>query len=267
MRLDALVVERGLAPSRARARGLILAGQVRVDDVVRSKAGTPVSSAARVSLTRPDHGYVGRGGVKLAHALDAFGIPMRGRLVLDIGASTGGFTDAALQRGARRVAAVDVGRGQIAWKLRQDPRVAVLDGVNARYLDADRLPADLRRFDVVTIDVSFISVTRILPAVPPLVAEDGDVVVLVKPQFEAGRPEIGKRGVVRDPAVRRRVVDHVAAAGAPLGWTCVAATPSPVAGAEGNREVFLHFRLRAKSPPGSGSGSGTHPGAARESAP
>ena len=245
MRLDALVVERGLAPTRARARALILAGQVRVDDIVRSKAGTPVSEAARVTLIRPDHGYVGRGGVKLAHALDTFGIPMRDRAVLDVGASTGGFTDAALQRGARRVAALDVGRGQIAWKLRQDERVTVLDGINARYLTAARLPTELRTVDVVTIDVSFISVTRILPAVPPLLAADGDVVVLVKPQFEAGRPEIGKRGVVRDPAVRRRVVDHVAATGDTLGLTRVAATPSPISGAEGNREVFLHFRHRA----------------------
>ena len=247
MRLDALVVERGLAPTRARARALILAGQVRVDDVVRSKAGTPVSDAARVTLIRPDHDYVGRGGVKLAHALDAFGVQMGGRAVLDIGASTGGFTDAALQRGARRVAALDVGRGQIAWKLRQDARVTVLDGINARYLNAEMLPADLRTVDVVTIDVSFISVTRILPAVPPLLAADGDVVVLVKPQFEAGRPEIGKRGVVRDPAVRQRVVDYVAAAADPLGLARIATTPSPIAGAEGNREVFLHFRHRAET--------------------
>ena len=247
MRLDALVVERGLAPTRARARALILAGQVRVDDVVRSKAGTPVSQAARVTLVRPDHGYVGRGGVKLAHALDAFGIPLRDRVVLDIGASTGGFTDAALERGARRVAALDVGRGQIAWKLRQDVRVTVLDGINARYLTADRLPADLRTADVVTIDVSFISATRILPAVPPLLAADGDIVVLVKPQFEAGRPEIGKRGVVRDPAVRRRVVDHVATAGDALGLMRVAETPSPIPGAEGNREVFLHLRHRPRA--------------------
>ena len=247
MRLDALVVERGLAPTRARARALILAGQVRVDDAVRSKAGTTVSEAARVSLIRPDHGYVGRGGVKLAHALDTFGIPMRGRLMLDIGASTGGFTDAALERGARRVAALDVGRGQIAWKLRQDPRVTVLDGINARYLTAVRLPVDLRTVDVVTIDVSFISATRILPTVPALLAADGDVVVLVKPQFEAGRPEIGKRGVVRDPSVRRRVVDHVAAAGAALGLTRIAETPSPVPGAAGNREIFLHLRHRTSA--------------------
>lgn len=244
-RLDVLVVARGLAATRARARGLILAGQVRVDDVVRAKAGTPVARDARVALAVPDHPYVGRGGVKLARALDRFGVPVRGRTALDVGASTGGFTDALLQRGAARVAAIDVGRGQLAWKLRQDPRVAVLEGINARGLDRTMLPPAFRHADLAAVDVSFISVKLILGPLLPLLRPGGHAVVLVKPQFEAGRADVGKRGVVTDAAVRRRVVDEVAAAADRIGWTRAAAAPSPITGAEGNRECFLHLRPHA----------------------
>src|SRR6185503_17815916 len=156
-----------------------------------------------------DHPYVGRGGLKLAHALDAFGVAVAGRLALDVGASTGGFTDVLLQRGAARVVALDVGHGQLDWKIRSDPRVDVVERVNARTLTAAALPPGRAPFDIVTIDVSFISLRHILPVVPPLTRDDSDVIALVKPQFEAGRAEVGKGGIVRDPAVQARVVDEI----------------------------------------------------------
>ena len=242
MRLDTLVVERGLAANRARARALILAGQVRVGGNVRSKAGDLVAPDATVSLVEPDHPYVGRGGIKLAHALDRFGVTVTGKTVLDLGASTGGFTDAVLQRGASRVAALDVGHGQLDWKLRADERVTVLEGVNARHLTPEALPPAFRRVDLVTIDVAFISLRLILPVVPPILADDSDVIALVKPQFEAGRAEVGRGGVITDPDVHERVVEEVASAADAVGLAQVAATPSPITGAEGNREFFLHLR-------------------------
>ena len=241
-RLDAAVVARGLAASRERARALILAGQVRVDGVVVSKAGTPVKPDAAVTLDQRDHPYVGRGGVKLAHALDTFGIAVEDRLALDVGASTGGFTDVMLRRGARRVVALDVGHGQLDWKLRTDPRVVVLEKINARTLTPEQLPEDARRFDLVTMDVSFISVRQVLPALVPVLAPGADLVVLVKPQFEAGREEVGRGGLVRDAAVQARTVEEVTSAANALGLTRVAAVESPITGTEGNREFFLHLR-------------------------
>jgi 23S rRNA (cytidine1920-2'-O)/16S rRNA (cytidine1409-2'-O)-methyltransferase len=242
IRLDALLVERGLAASRERARALVLAGQVRVAGRAVTKAGTPVEIDVDVSLETPDHPYVSRGGLKLAHALDTFGIDVTGRMALDVGASTGGFTDVLLRRGARRVVALDVGHGQLDWRLRTDPRVEVLERVNARTLVAARLPEDARQFDVVTIDVSFISLRAVLPALVPLLGRDTDVVALVKPQFEAGRDEVGKGGLVKDPAVHRRVVDEVRAEAARLGLATIASCDSPITGVEGNREFLLHLR-------------------------
>ena len=241
-RLDTALVTRGLAASRERARGLILAGLVRVNGEVVSKAGTPVGPDAHVTLIEPDHPYVGRGGVKLAHALDVFAIDVTGRLALDVGASTGGFTDVLLRRGAPRVVALDVGHSQLDWKLRRDPRVIVLERINARALTPDQLPEDARGFDVMTMDVSFISVRQILPALVPLLLPGADVVVLVKPQFEAGRGEVGKGGIVHDANVHARVIDEVAGAADALGLTRVALTESPITGTEGNREFFLHLR-------------------------
>jgi 23S rRNA (cytidine1920-2'-O)/16S rRNA (cytidine1409-2'-O)-methyltransferase len=241
-RLDVLMVERGLAASRERARALILAGDVRVNGEPAGKAGTPVPDDAEILLTAPDHPYVGRGGLKLAHALDAFGIDVQGRVALDIGASTGGFTDVLLRRGAARVVALDVGHGQLDWKLRTDPRVNVLERVNARALTVSDLPDDIHVFGIVTIDVSFISLRHILPVVPPLLGEEADVVALVKPQFEAEREEVGKGGIVRDDEVRRRVVEEVAAAAATLGLVREAVVESPIAGMEGNREFLMHLR-------------------------
>ena len=242
IRLDTLLVERGLAASRERARALIIAGEVRVDGQPALKAGTTVRPDAVVTVAVPDHPYVGRGGLKLAHALDTFRVPVTGRVALDIGASTGGFTDVLLQRGAPHVVALDVGHNQLDWKLRSDPRVTVLERVNARHLTAEQLPAAARSFDIVVIDVSFISLRHILPAVPPLLAPRADVIALVKPQFEAGRAEVGKGGIVRDDAVRMRVVEEVTRSADALGLSRVALTDSPIAGMEGNREFLAHFR-------------------------
>ena len=242
VRLDAALVARGLAASRERARAMILAGQVRVGGTVISKAGAPVDETAEITLVEPDHPYVGRGGVKLAHALDVFGLDVRDRLALDVGASTGGFTDVLLRRGARRVVALDVGHGQLDWRLRSDPRVTVLERVNARLLTPAQLPDDARVFGIATMDLSFISVRQVLPAIVPLLAGGADLVVLVKPQFEAGREEVGKGGLVRDPAVHARVVADVSAAADALGLTRIAMTESPITGTEGNREFFLHLR-------------------------
>lgn len=239
VRLDIALVERGLVPSRERARALILAGQVRVDGQIVSKAGAGVAAQALLELAVPDHPYVGRGGVKLAHALEAFGIDVSGRLALDIGASTGGFTDVLLQRGAAHVIALDVGRGQLDWRLRNDPRVDVRERINARGLT----PADIASpVDVVTIDVSFISLRHVLAPIPRLLAPGADVVALVKPQFEAGRDQVGKHGLVADPAVHEAVIARVTAEAEAMGLHRVAMTPSPITGATGNQEFFLHFR-------------------------
>jgi len=238
IRLDQLVLDKGLAPSRERAKAVVLAGLVSVNGVVVSKAGTLVDPAADVALQAPDHPYVGRGGLKLAHALDTFGIAVAGREALDIGASTGGFTDVLLQRGAARVVALDVGHGQLDWRLRNDARVVVIEHFNARRLTPADLPAAA---GIVTVDVSFISLRHILPVIPAVLAEGGDVVALVKPQFEAGRGEV-RDGIIKDPVVHARVVEEVAAAGAEVGLRRVGAIPSPVTGQKGNVEFLLHLR-------------------------
>jgi 23S rRNA (cytidine1920-2'-O)/16S rRNA (cytidine1409-2'-O)-methyltransferase len=238
VRLDQLVTDRGLAPSRERARALILAGQVTVDGAAATKAGAQVDEAADVALLTPDHPYVGRGGLKLAHALDTFQIAVAGRQALDIGASTGGFTDALLKRGATRVIALDVGHGQLDWTLRNDPRVVVIERFNARSLTLADLPGQV---DMVVIDVSFISLRQILPVIPPLLRPGADVIALVKPQFEAGRAEVHK-GIIRDDAVHRRVVEEIAAAAAEVGLTRMGSTPSPITGQKGNVEFLLHLR-------------------------
>jgi len=244
-RLDVVMVERDLAPSRERARALILAGHVTVDGQVVSKAGAAIGADAAVVLRTADHPWVGRGGVKLAHALESFAIPVAGRRALDIGASTGGFTDVLLHGGATHVTAVDVGHGQLDWKLRQDPRVLVRDGSNARALSPGDLPHPV---DVVVIDVAFISLRHIFPVLPPLLSPGADIVALVKPQFEAGRHEVGKGGLVTDPAVHAAVIDRVTSEAESAGFTRVAMTPSPITGATGNREFFLHLRVAAPEP-------------------
>ena len=247
VRLDTLLVQRRVAASRERARALILAGRVRVGTASSAKAGALVPADVDITLLTPDHPYVGRGGVKLAHALETFGIPVRGRDTLDIGASTGGFTDVLLQRGAAHVVALDVGHGQLAWTLRNDPKVVTLERVNARSIHPEMFPATLQQFDIVTIDVSFISLKQIFPVVPALLHPDADVVALVKPQFEAGRTEVRRKGLIHDPVVHARVVEEISTAADKVGLTRVAVTPSPITGMEGNREFFLHLRPTAEA--------------------
>ena len=242
MRLDQRITDAGLAASRERARALILAGRVSVDGVVVTKAGAPVTADAAVSVSAPDFPWVGRGGVKLAHALETFAIDVTGREALDIGASTGGFTDVLLQKGARRVVALDVGHGQLDWRLREDPRVVVLEHRNARELDASWLPAPV---DIVTIDVSFISLRLIFPVLPALLTPEADIVALVKPQFEAGREEVGRGGLVKDPAVHEAVIARVTDAAAAAGLARHGLTPSPITGATGNQEYLLHLSRAA----------------------
>lgn len=219
-----------------------MAGQVRVNGIPVTKPGTPVTDTVDVQVEAPEHPYVGRGGLKLAHALDVFGISIEGRTALDIGASTGGFSDVLLQRGARLVVALDVGHGQLDWKLRSDPRVIAIERVNARTLTADQLPPESLPVQIATLDVSFISLRLILPVLPPLLAGDADVVALVKPQFEAGRSEVGKGGIVRDETVHARVIDEVTAAASALGLFRIGLTESPITGMDGNREFLIHLR-------------------------
>lgn len=257
VRLDILLVDRGLAESRVRARALILAGRVQVSGHGLLKAGTLVDAAADVAVSTPEHPWVSRGGMKLAHALDVFQIDVSGALALDIGASTGGFTDVLLARGARRVIALDVGHGQIHWRLRQDPRVTVVEGVNARSLR----PADLPevgeaggsvRVDIVTVDVSFISLGLIFPVIPLVIAPSGEVVALVKPQFEAGRERVGRGGIVTDPAVHADVVEEVTRAAGGAGLHRVGLVTSPIRGAQGNREFLMHLRRDGRPSNGPG---------------
>jgi 23S rRNA (cytidine1920-2'-O)/16S rRNA (cytidine1409-2'-O)-methyltransferase len=245
VRLDVLLVTRGLAESRERAQALILAGNVHVTGHPNAKAGTSLPDDVDIRVAAPEHPWVSRGGVKLAHALDVFGIDVAGGVALDIGASTGGFTDVLLQRGARQVIAIDVGHGQLHWKLRSDSRVALREGVNARALSRTDLPDLGAGADVVTIDVSFISLKIILPVIPPLVAPGAHVVALIKPQFEAGRHDVGEGGIVRDARIHTRVVEEVTAAAAEVGLTRVAVIESPITGAEGNKEFLAHFTIGA----------------------
>ena len=238
-RLDLLLVDRGLVASRERARAVIIAGQVRVAGQPATKAGAQIAADAPVELSAPDHPYVGRGGIKLAHALDVFAIAVDGRRGLDVGASTGGFTDVLLQRGAHDVIALDVGHNQLDWKLRTDARVIVREGVNARSLTVADVP---HAVDIVTIDVAFISLRHIFPALPPFLLPHADIIALVKPQFEAGRDQVGKGGLVTDPAVHEAVVSRVTADATACGLARRGFTPSPITGATGNREFFLHLQ-------------------------
>jgi 23S rRNA (cytidine1920-2'-O)/16S rRNA (cytidine1409-2'-O)-methyltransferase len=239
-RADQLLVEQGLAESRAKAQALILAGLVSAAGRRVDKPGTALAEDTELTVAGRDHPWVSRGGVKLAHALDHFGIDPAGMTALDIGASTGGFTDVLLAKGAARVHAVDVGRGQLAWKLRQDPRVTVHEGTNARYLSRAEIPEPI---DLVTCDASFIGLATVLPAPLALTAEPAALIALIKPQFEAGPGEVGKGGVVRDPAVHRAVCERLAAwVAAQPGWDVVGLAESPITGPAGNREFLIYAR-------------------------
>jgi 23S rRNA (cytidine1920-2'-O)/16S rRNA (cytidine1409-2'-O)-methyltransferase len=240
IRLDRLLVERGLAPTRERAQAMILAGRVTVGGRRADKAGAAVTADAEVEVAGPPHPYVSRGGLKLAAALDHFAIDPRGRICLDVGASTGGFTDCLLQRGAARVYAVDVGYGQLDARLRGDARVVVREKVNARALSAAEVPEPV---ELAAVDVSFISLRLVLPPIVRLLVPGAPLVVLVKPQFEAGRGEVPRGGVVKSEATRRRVVAEVEQAGRALNLAVLGSTPSPIRGARGNEEFLLGFRV------------------------
>lgn len=238
-RLDVWLVDHGLVESREKAQALVMSGRVQVDGAAATKPGTAVPDEANVSLLPgPDH--VGRGALKLAGALEAFAVDPAGRVAVDVGASTGGFTEILLARGVTKVYAVDVGRGQLHERLRADPRVVVVDGVNARSLSVREVPDHC---GIATLDVSFISVLKILPALRGLLAPEADALVLVKPQFEVGRFRVGRGGVVSDPALHVQAVRDVAwAAQHEQGYALKAVCSSPITGAEGNREFFLHLR-------------------------
>lgn len=237
MRLDLLLVDQGYAVSLEQAQRSIRAGWVFVDDRRVDKPGreVPVDAVIRVK-EKPR--YVGRGGEKLKGALDAFGLEVAGKVILDIGASTGGFTDCVLQAGARRVYSLDVGKGQLAWKLRQDPRVIVKEGMNARYLTGDDLPETP---DIITVDVSFISLTKILPACGNLLKTNGLILALIKPQFEAGRNEVKRGGLVRDSEVHRRVIEEIKDFSARIGLRAEGISQSVLIGPAGNKEFFVLF--------------------------
>ncbi|RMG46212.1 MAG: TlyA family RNA methyltransferase [Acidobacteria bacterium] len=244
-RLDLEVVARGLAPSRERARALILAGRIRVDGRLRDKPGATVAPGSRVELVPGRRPYASRGGEKLAPVLEPLGVRPAGLDCLDVGASTGGFTDVLLRAGARSVTCVDVGRGLLDERLRRDPRVRVLEGINARHLTPELVSPP---YGLVTADLSFISLTLVLPAILPL-APEGQIVCLVKPQFELSRREVGRGGVVRDLEGRRRAVLRVGRHLEAAGWHVTGVKPSPLPGPKGNREVFLAAR---PGPPGAG---------------
>jgi 23S rRNA (cytidine1920-2'-O)/16S rRNA (cytidine1409-2'-O)-methyltransferase len=239
-RLDVALVARGLAESRTRAEALILAGRVKVKGVERPKPGTPVGPDALIEIEAPEHPWVSRGGVKLAAGLDAFAVNPSGRSCLDVGASTGGFTDVLLSRGAARVYAIDVGHGQLHARLRSDPRVVLREGVNARLLSRSDVP---EACSLIVADVSFISLRLILPAAVPLLAPGADAVLLIKPQFESERGEVGRGGIVRDPEVRRRALERVIASAERLGLSHRGTVESPITGADGNVEFLAGFLL------------------------
>lgn len=240
-RLDRLLVERGLVESREQARRLIMAGEVLVDDVVRDKPGQTFAAEVKLRV-RNALPYVSRGGLKLAAALDAFPINVQGKIAVDVGASTGGFTDCLLQRGSSRVYAIDVGYGQLAWKLRNDPRVIVMERTNIRHLTA--LPAGVQA-NLAVIDASFISLTLVLPPTLQLLTQDADLIALIKPQFEAGKEQVGKGGVVRDSTVHRHVLEAVSQFAEQLGLAVNGILPSPVLGPAGNVEFLMWCRRNA----------------------
>ncbi len=239
-RLDQLLVDRGLVESRTRAQALVMAGKVFSGERKMEKAGQQVAEDIALEVRGQDHPWVSRGGLKLTHALEHFGVDPTGAVAIDVGASTGGFTDVLIQGGAAKVYAVDVGHGQLAWKLRNDDRVIVLEKTNARHLGAEHVP---ERVDMVVCDASFISLKTVLPAAIAMVKPGGRLVALIKPQFEAGREQVGKGGVVRDPEVHAAVCDDIRAwLDGVGGWAIDGIVPSPITGPEGNVEFLISAR-------------------------
>lgn len=238
-RLDLLLVEKGLFTSREKARAAIMEGKIQVDGKVIDKAGTSIDENAQIIKTGKDLPYVSRGGLKLEKALKSFSISLKDKVVLDVGASTGGFTHCALLNGASKVFAVDVGYGQLAWELRQDPRVVALERFNVRYLTPDKLG---QLVDISTIDVSFISLKKVFPAVVSCLESNGQVIALIKPQFEAGKDKVGKKGVVRDPKVHESVIKSILLESKEVELFPVGLTYSPIKGPEGNIEYLLWLK-------------------------
>lgn len=235
-RLDLLLVDRGLAPSRQRAQALIMAGSVLVNNQPAAKAGAQVSERDLIEVKSGSNPYVSRGGLKLEGALKTLSLDVSDRICLDVGASTGGFTDCLLQNGAMRVYAVDVGYGQLAWKLRQDERVVVIERTNIRNMPGERVPETV---DIATIDVSFISLKIVVPAVMAFLKPEGLILALIKPQFEVGKNQVGKGGVVRNPELHDRVIEDLSNFFAASGLGCAGVVPSPILGPKGNREFFI----------------------------
>lgn len=253
-RLDVLLVERGLSPSREKAKAVIMAGDVYVDGQKEDKAGTSFEETVSIEVRAPGLRYVSRGGLKLEKALQVFPIDLTGKVCMDVGASTGGFTDCMLQNGAAKVYAIDVGRGQLDWTLRNDPRVVCMEKTNIRYVTPEDLGEEAA---FSSIDVSFISLTKVLPVVYTLLEPEGQVVSLIKPQFEAGREKVGKKGVVRDPKVHLEVIEGVMAFAAENGFEIRGLTFSPVKGPEGNIEYLLHLKKAREVAEGDAVGSDT----------
>lgn len=238
-RLDVLMVKQNLAPSREKAKAMIMAGSVLVDGQREDKAGSMFPDTVKLTVKGNTLPYVSRGGLKLEKAMTHFGLVLEGRVCMDVGASTGGFTDCMLQNGAAKVYAVDVGHGQLDWKLRNDPRVVCMERTNIRYVTPEQLQ---EKAGFVSIDVSFISLTKVLPPVRELMEEEAEMVCLIKPQFEAGREKVGKKGVVRDPAVHREVIEKVVDFAKGLGFAVLHLEYSPIKGPEGNIEYLLHLK-------------------------
>jgi 23S rRNA (cytidine1920-2'-O)/16S rRNA (cytidine1409-2'-O)-methyltransferase len=238
MRLDRLMVEKGLVASRQRAQAMIMAGNVLVNSRLVEKSGYPVSESAEITLKGEALPYVSRGGLKLEKALESFEVSVEGLVCLDVGASTGGFTDCLLQHGAARVYAVDVGYGQLAWQLRQDSRVIPIERMNIRNMPLNMLPEPM---DLVTIDVSFISLKIVVPAVMKFIRNPARIIALIKPQFEVGKGRVGKGGVVRDPLQHDSVIDELQCFFKDSGWDILAVVPSPIRGPSGNREFLIHL--------------------------
>ena len=237
-RLDSLLVERGIIQSRERAKGLILSGDVRVNGNPVNKAGTLIDENAEIEITK-DIPYVSRGGLKLEKAIKEFNINVKDKVAIDVGASTGGFTDCLIQYGAKKVYAVDVGYGQLAWKLRNDPRVVIIERKNVRYIK----PSDIGEpVDIATIDVSFISLKLVLPVVKNLLKENGEIIALIKPQFEVGKGEVGKGGIVKDEEKHKKVISEIKSFAIDSGFKVLNVTESPIAGQKGNVEFLIYLQ-------------------------
>ncbi len=239
IRLDLLLVQRGLVESREKAKRMIMAGLVEANNHISDKPGHLIPVSSEISLKKPSLPYVSRGGLKLEAALDRFLVEVKGKILLDVGASTGGFTDCLLQRGAEKVVAVDVGYGQLHWKIRQDPRVVVFEKTNIRYLGPEQIKEPING---AVIDVSFISLKLVIPPVSHLLLDDAFIVALIKPQFEVEKGQVGKGGVVRDPSMREEVVANLSKFFEEAGWHSKGCTPSPILGPKGNQEFFIYLK-------------------------